>query len=192
MAIFLSDLMTNRAVVPHSNEVGQPIQFSGAVRIPAGTDLVNTDRILLARVPTGAVFNHFFCRVPDLDGATALTLDFGYQRPATDPGKAYDATDNPYITGAIATADDDFFEEDSTVGQAGGVINLAASGFTVTSSPALAGWVDVCITPAVSATTAPTADSQIEFTIEIYLDEYGTMGEFSGNSSIKYETNIQL
>ena len=195
MAIFLSDLMTNGTVVPHSMAEGDPSVVGGKVRIPNGTILTTSDKILLARFPTGVVFNHFFARIPDLDDdvSPSLTLHAGYDRPVTDPSKAYNATTNPYITDAIGTADTDFFEASSTAGQAGGTINLAAAGFTVTSSPAAAGWVDVSITPAVNATGHPVADVQIEFSIEAYLaNQVGTAGEFSGADSINYTTNINL
>jgi hypothetical protein len=192
MAIYLSDLMTNGAVVARPAIGGALHTQSACVRIPASAVLGTSDKILVARYPTGTIFNQIIVEVPDLDGGTDLTLHVGYDRPVTDPSKAYDATTNPYITGAIGTADTDFFEASATTGQAGGVLNLVASGFTVTTSPAAAGFVDVSITPAVAAASAG-AGGQINFYIEAVLtDQNQTQGEFSGANGLDYNTNIDI
>ena len=198
MAIFLSDLMTNGGAVVHSPHGGQEVTVTGNVRIPAGTDLGTSDKILLARFPSGTIFQQVTVAFPDLDDGTQLVLDVGYDRPVTDPAKAYNATTNPYITGAIATADVDFFESGATTAQAGGTLNLSATGtgvlgFTVTTSPQSAGLVDVSITPTTGAQTATTAGGQINFFIRaLVVSENQTQGEFSGINSIDYETNINL
>lgn len=193
MAIYLSDLMTNGAVVARPAVGGQKHTQTACIRIPAGTDLATTDKILVARYPTGTIFNQIVVEFPDLDDGSALALNVGYDRPVTDPSKAYDADTNPYITDAIGTADEDFFEAAATTAQAGGVLNLSAAGFTVTSSPAATGFVDVSITPSTGAGTATTNGGQINFFIEAILtDQNQTQGEFSGNSSYDYTTNYSL
>lgn len=193
MTIFLSDLMTNGAVVNRSPVGGQLFEVTGNVRIPAGTDLATTDKILIARFPTGTVFNQILVNFPDLDDGAALALNVGYNRPVTNPALAYDATTNPYITGAIATADEDFFEAAATTAQAGGVLNLLAAGFTVTTSPVSAGYVDVSITPSTGAATATTAGGQIEFLIQaVVVDDNQTQGEFSGANAYNYTTNYDI
>lgn len=166
MTIFVSDLMKNGAIIGRPAYEGEPLTMSGTVKIPAGTDLATTDKILLARFPEGTVFDQILIEFPDLDDGSALALNVGYNRPVVDPSKAYDATTNPYTDNAIATADEDFFEAAATTGQAGGVLNLLAAGFTVTSSPVSAGDVDVSITPSTGAGTASTAGGMIKFFIK--------------------------
>lgn len=190
--IYLSDLMTNGGVVCHSAYGGNKHSVTGNVRIPAGTLLTTTDKILIGRYPTGTIFTEIVVRFPDLDDGTQLALNVGYDRPVTDPAKAFNATTNPYITDAIATADPDFFEAGATTAQAGGTLNLSASGFTVTTSPATAGFVDVSITPSAAAQTATTAGGQINFQIEALLADNQVMGEFSGADALDYETNYPV
>jgi hypothetical protein len=191
--IYLSDLMTNGGVVAAPVKGGEMHTQTANARIPSGTLLATTDKILVARYPTGTEFDRIHVRFPDLDEATSLTLNVGYDRPVTDPSKAYDATTNPYITGAIATADPDFFEASATTGQAGGLLNLIASGFTVTSSPESAGYVDVSITPAVTAGAATIADGTIEFLIDAFLTASNQVqGEFSGADALDYNTNYDI
>lgn len=193
MAIYLSDLMTNGAVVNRSPVAGQKFSVTGNVRIPAGTDLATTDKILIARFPTGTMFDQIIVNFPDLDDGTQLALNVGYDRPVTDPSKAYNASTNPYITGAIAAADEDFFEAAATTAQAGGVLNLSAAGFTVTSSPVSSGFVDVSITPSTGAQTATTNGGQIEFLINaVVFDDNQTQGEFSGKDAYNYTTNYDI
>lgn len=193
MTIYLSDLMTNGAVVARPAVGGQKHTQTACVRIPAGTDLGTGDKILVARYPTGTVFNQIVVEFPDLDDGTQLALNVGYDRPVVDPSKAFNATTNPYITDAIGTADPGFFEAADTTAQAGGVLNLLAAGFTVTSSPATAGFVDVSITPSTGAQTATTAGGQINFFIEAILtDQNQTQSEFSGKDSYDYKTNYQF
>lgn len=195
MAIYLSDLMTNGASVIRSENGGGLHTVTGSVRIPAGTTLTTADKILIARFPSETEFDRIHVRFPDLDsdGSPSLTLNVGYDRPVTDPRLAYNATTNPYIDGAIATADPDFFEAAATTGQAGGLLNLLASGFTVTSSPESAGIVDVSITPALAATGATAADGTIEFTIYAFLTSLNqAQGEFSGAAAYDYTTNYSL
>jgi hypothetical protein len=193
MAIFLSDLMTNGAVVNRSPYGGQEFDLTANVRVPAATRLLTTDKILVGRFPTGTIFDQIIVNFPDLDAGTQLTLNVGYDRPVTDPSKAYNATTNPYITGAIATADEDFFEAAATTGQAGGVLNLSASGFTVTTSPVSTGFVDVSITPAANAQTATAADGTIQFLIKgVVVADNQTQGEFSGANAYNYKTNYNI
>lgn len=193
MAIYLSDLMTNGAVVARSAVGGDEHVQTASVRIPAGTVLTTDDKILIGRYPTGTIFDQIVVEIPDLDGGTTLTLNVGYDRPVVDPSKAYNASTNPYITDAIGTADPDFFEAAATTGQAGGVLNLGAAGFTVTSSPAATGFVDVSITPAANATSAGPAAAQINFTVKALLTDLNQpQGEFSGKDSLKYQTNYQF
>ena len=187
--IYLSDIMTNGAIVAHSYEEGNKVQLAGSVRIPAGSLLATTDKVLLGRFPTGVVFDQILSKFPALDAGTTLTLNVGYDRPVVDPALAYDATTNPYIDDAIATADPDFFEAADTKARAGGNLNLMAAGFTITTSPSAAGFVDVSITPAANATTATTADSQIDFTVLGFLADAQVQGEFSGADAEDYNTN---
>lgn len=193
MAIYLSDLMTNGAVVSRSAVGGDEHTQTASVRIPAGAVLTTADKILVARYPTGTIFDQIVVEIPDLDGGTTLTLDVGYDRPVVDPSKAFDASTNPYITGAIGTADADFFEAAATTGRAGGVLNLSAAGFTVTTSPASAGFVDVSITPAANATSAGPAEGQINFTVKALLTDLNqTQGEFSGANAYNYTSTANL
>lgn len=195
MAIYLSDLMTNGAVVARSAVGGDEHTQTASVRIPAGTTLTTADKILIGRYPTGTVFDQIVVEFPDLDsdGSPSVTLNVGYDRPVVDPSKAYNATTNPYITDAIGTADPDFFEAAATTGQAGGVLNLSAAGFTVTSSPVASGFVDVSITPAANATGATAADGQINFTVKALLTDLNqTQGEFSGTNAYNYTSTANL
>ena len=192
--IYLSQMMLNGAAVVHSSAQGQEVVASGSVKIPAGTDLASTDKILLARFPEGTVFSEILVEVPDLDDGAALTLDVGYDRPVENPKLAYNATTNPYTDNAIATADPDFFEAVATTGQAGGVILLQRhADFTVTTPAAVAGDVDVSITPVTGAATASTAGGVINFSIRGYLtDEVQVAGEFSGANALQYTTNYDI
>jgi len=191
--IYLSDLMLNGGNVAAQWEAGGLQVQTALVRIPANTLLATTDKILVARYPTGTEFDRIHVRFPDLDAGTQLTLDVGYDRPVVDPALPYNATTNPYITGAIATADVDFFEAAATTGQAGGLLNLLAGAFTVTSSPVSSGYVDVSITPAAGAQTKTAADGTIEFMIYAYLTGLNqTQGEFSGSDAYDYETNYDI
>ena len=191
---YLSDYMINGGAVVHGENGGQEVEVTGIVRIPAGTDLAAGDRLVFMRFPEGTIFLEEIFRCPDLDDGAGLTLDLGYQRPLVDPGKAYDATTNPYTDNAIATADDDFFEEDSTIGQAGGIAILAYAGFTVTSQgvTGVAGDVDLCATVAIGAATASTAGGQVKWTVRALLNDEQTMGAFSGRDALNYTTNYDI
>lgn len=192
--IYLSNQMLNGAGIVSVPSAGGLDVRTFSVRIPAGTTLATTDKILVGRYPAGTEFDRIHVRFPDLEASTTnLTLHVGYDRPVVDPALPYNATTNPYTDNAIATADPDFFEASATTGQAGGVLNLLASGFTVTTSPESAGDVDISITPAVSAGSASAADGTIEFMVYAYLTASNpTLGEFSGDNAFGYETNYDI
>lgn len=188
---YLSDLMLNGGVVAHSAVGGQEIEVTGTVRIPAGTDLATDDRLVFCRLPEGAVVLEAMLRTADLDDGSALTLDIGYQRPLENPGKAYNATTNDYTDNAIATADPDFIEAAATTAQAGGILLLSYSGFTVTSQAAtgLSGDADFCATVVTGAATASTNGGQVKLTLKVFFNDEQTQGEFSGRDALDYNTN---
>lgn len=191
--IYLSDLMLNGAVVCRGANAGQVNTVTGSVRIPSGTTLAASDTIKIGRFPSGTLFTKILAVIPDLDSSNAIELDVGYSRPVTDPALAYDATTNPYTSGAIATADVTFFEAAATTGKAGGTLVLDSSGFTVTTSLAVSGDVDVTIIPSTPATGSTAADVTIKFMLEyLSTQDNQTQGEFSGDNALDYNTNYDI
>lgn len=174
MAILLSEQMLNGGLIYNGSQGGQTETFTTTVRIPSGSTPGIGDVWKFLRTASGVIVRSAVIRSDALDdGSPALTAKVGYSRPVRDPALAYNATTNPYIDGAIATADDDFIEAAVAAPfQAGGVLTLEQAGLTVTSQSqdGLSGIVDWQIEVAVASTAALSADAEVKLTLELLFN----------------------
>jgi hypothetical protein len=192
MAIFLSDLMTNGGAQARGEFGGQENTYTATVRLPAGYTPTDGDIWKFSRLPVGTIIDRVVIR-SDALGAS-IDMQVGYERPTVNPGKAYNATSNPYITNAIGTADPNFIEDTVEAPFAsGGFLDLSRSGFTEAQTVAgFTGLVDISMEVINTAATALSADAEVKITFyNLYNDEQ-PQGEFSGNNSLNYTTNYPI
>lgn len=181
MAIFISDQLLNGGLPIRSNHQGKG-SITTRVTIPNGTALASGDVIKFARVEGDIVLQDAVLKTDDLDTGSTIAGTIGYVRAVVDPSKAYNATTNPYLTGA-ATADSAAALAAAATIQGtmrtGGVI--AGGGLAAAAD----GVADVAITLTANPAGNPTADRVIELTFE-----FGGLtpenGEFSGGNSYNY------
>lgn len=195
MAIYLSDLMTNGAVVARGSQGGEQNTLTATVRLPSGYTPTDGDVWKFARLPVGAIIDRIVVR-SDALGAN-IDCAVGYERPTVNPGQAYNATSNPYITDAIGTADNDFFEASVEAPFAsGGFLDLSIAGMTAGAGAAqtasgLTGLVDTSI-EVINTGTVLSADAEVKITFYLFFNDEQPQGEFSGNASYDYTTNYSL
>lgn len=191
MTILLSDLMTNGAVVARGSHGGEENSITATVRIPAGYTPTDGDFWKFLRLPIGAIIDRVLIR-SDALGAN-IDVSVGYDRPTVNPGQAYNATSNPYITNAIGAADLDFIEASVEAPFAsGGFLDLSRSGFTEAQTVAgLTGLVDIAM-EVINTGTVLASDAEVKVTFYLLFNDEQPQGEFSGNAAYDYKTNYSL
>lgn len=191
MAILLSDLMTNGGVQARGSYGGHENTFTATVRIPAGYVPTDGDIWKFVRLPVGTIVDRVLIR-SDALGAN-IDMQVGYERPTVNPGEAYNATSNPYITNAIGSSDPNWIEDTVEAPFAsGGFLDLSRAGFTEAQTVAgLTGLVDISM-EVINTGTVLASDAEVKITFYNFYNDEQPQGEFSGNNSIKYETNINL
>lgn len=189
MAIFISDLMTNGALPIQHTHAGGTGKVTANVVIPSGTRLLANDLIRLARIPDNLMVTNIRVFAPDMDAGTQLAMELGYDRPVTDPTKAYNATNNDYISGAVSAASAAYYAAAATAPyQAGGVIwyTLGQSGldneFANNVVDGVDGVIDIAFNVSTSAQTATTAAGTLKVEIE-YRAYDQTQGTFAGREA---------
>lgn len=186
MAIYLSNLMRNGALVRQAADTGEH-SVTAAVFIPSGTVIADNSQLKLARFATFTNVTEILVRSPDLDAGTTLSMAVGYARPTENPALALDATTNPAITGAVAADSLAYYAATATAPyQAGGVIRyvLGQSGldneFSNNPANGVDGIIDICLVATEPAQTATVADAWV------YVDIYYT-GKSQTDSSTAYD-----
>jgi hypothetical protein len=193
MAIYLSDLMTNGALVRQAQGPGEQ-SFTAAIFIPAGTVIADNSQLKIARLADNLNVTEILVRSPDLDAGTTLSCSIGYERPTVKPGNDYNASTNPYVTGAVSAASLAYYGATATAPyQAGGVLRLVLgqSGldneFANNPADGVDGITDLCLVATEPAQTATAADGTIYVEV-FYTPKQPTPGTFSGTSAFKYKS----
>lgn len=181
MAIFISDQLLNGGLPIRSNHQGFGT-ITTRVTIPAGTPLAGGDLIKFARTSGNIVLKNALLRTDELDsGVDAIVGTLGTLRATVDPSKAFNATTNPYITGA-ATAD-----AAASLAASGTIQTVLRSGGVVEA--ALITVPDGVADVALSITVSPNANPNTNRVIELTFDFGGLTpanGAFSGGNAYDY------
>jgi len=179
MAIFTSDQLANGGLPVQSNNTGTGA-ISTKIVLPAGTALAINDVLKFCRVEGNIIIKQAVLKTSDLDTGTSITAELGYVRPTVDPSKAFDATTNPYLTGAIAADDPNAFGTvTNTTVRTGGSERVGTGVIDLT------GVADVALTITASPAGNPNADRFIEVYFE-YIGKTPIPGEFSGGNAYNY------
>jgi hypothetical protein len=190
MAIFTSERLANGGLPVHGSVAGAVQSATAEITIPNGTAIASGDVFRFLRVdPRGARITNVRVETSRADTGTSIAATGGVAalRPTRDPRKAFNATTNPYITGALSAdvtvafasaADLKAILESAT----GGNRNTAP---TTASLASLDGVFDVGFTLTTSPAGNPAADRTFRVTIE-YIAPEETKGEFSGINVYDY------
>ena len=172
MAIYLSNLMTNGALVRQGNQEGWRESVTGVVFIPAGTVIADNSQLKIGRFATNLNIEEILVRSPDLDAGATLSIAIGYARPTVNPALALDSTTNPAVTGAVASDSLAFYAATATAPyQASGVSRfvLGQSGldneFSNNPVNGVDGIIDLCLVATEPAQTATAADGYVYVTV---------------------------
>lgn len=194
MAIFLSDLMTNGALPVQGPTGGGEDSLTATLVVPAGTTLGTSDILKFLRLAPSVNLTEIEVRSDDLDPAASISISIGYDRPTVDPSKAFNATTNPYITGAVAAASTAYYQATSiTPYQAGGVnryvLGQAALDNEFATNPinGVANYIDIVLVPTIasSGALAAAATIYVKFT---FTGKVQTPGTFSGSNAFRYKS----
>lgn len=181
MAIFISDQLLNGGLPIRSDHQGFGT-ITTRVTIPAGTPLVANDQIKFARTDGNIVLRHAALKTSELDsGTNAIEGTIGTLRATRNPSLPFNASTNPYITGAATADSTASLAAAATINsvlRAGGVI-----GATLVTSPD--GVADVALTITVPPNANPATDRIIELTFE-FSGLTPANGAFSGSNTYNY------
>jgi hypothetical protein len=187
MAIYLSDLMSNGALVRQAADVGEH-SVTGVIFIPAGTTLADNSQLKVARFADNLNITEILVRTDDLDSSTGLSVAIGYARPTVDPALALSSS-NPAVTGAVAADSLAYYAATATAPyQAGGVARfvLGQSGldneFANNPANGVDGITDMCLVVTEPATGATAADGYVYVTVS-----YTGATQVPGALSMNYE-----
>ncbi len=182
MAIFASNLMSNGGLVRRATQEGALEEFTGKIVVENGTAVGAGSTFVIGRLASNHLVKSITIQSSALDSATTLTATAGYLKPTVNPYLAYNASTNPYIDGAVATADPDAYAATATIQgvlRAGGVLTI---------TPAVApveGVVDVAISIVLAPASDPATDRTLTVTVE-YMGPLPTPGETSGADAYTY------
>ena len=171
MAIYLSNLMTNGALVRQGNQEGWRESVTGVVFIPSGTTIADNSQLKIGRFATNLNIEEILVRSPDLDSSTGLSMSIGYARPTVNPALALDSTTNPAVTGAVASDSLAFYSATATTPwQAGGVYRIILAQnvdneFANNPTNGVDGIIDLCLVATEPATGATAADGYVYVTV---------------------------
>lgn len=174
MAIYLSDLMKNGGLVRGASKAaGEEFSFTGVVFIPSGTTIAVNSQLKIARMASGCNITDIVVRSNDLDSGAGLSISIGYERPTKNPELAYNATTNPYITGAVSAASLAYYAATATTPyQAGGVnrVELGQSAlddeFANNPTEGVSGITDLVLVATIAAAGATAADGYVWVTVK--------------------------
>lgn len=171
MATFKSH--TYRGGVPFRPTADQPFSLTAAILVPNGTAIAATDVFKFMKIGANVRLLDVTFTATDLDTATAIVFDVGY-------------------SAAVATDDPDAFINDTTIGQAGGIIAVTNGGddpFAVGALAPLTETIDIEAVCTVSPTGNPTTDRYLTVTVRgvglpnttsvepyVYADRYNGSG----------------
>lgn len=196
MAIYLSQLMTNGALIYQAPAEGEQATLTAVVKIPADEEIADNSVLKLARFAADVYIDEIVIRSDDLDtnGSPTLSMSCGYVRPVEDPSLALDATTNPAITGAVASDSAAYYVATATAPyQAGGVNRYEAgqSGlaneFATVNTNGIGTIIDLALTATEPAATGPTSAGYVRVTVK-YSGKLATPGTFSGGDAYKYRS----
>lgn len=190
MAIYLSDLMQNGALVRQAADTGEH-SVTATIFVPSGTTLADNSQLKIARFADNCNITEILVRSPDLDSSTGLSVAIGYARPTVDPSLALSSS-NPAITGAVAADSLAYYAATATAPyQAGGVARfvLGQSGldneFANNPADGVDGITDMCLVVTEPATGATAADGYIHVTV-FYTGATQTPGTISYDYTAPY------
>jgi hypothetical protein len=190
MAIYISSLLTDGGLPIQGTLQGAIQSQTAKITIPAGVEVGNGDVFRLARVDKNARILRVRFENDQLDSSTGITATAGVTavRAVRDPSKAYNASTNPYITGALSADRSESFVAAATMQTA-----LRAAGRTITNTvptqaklAELDGTFDIALTVTAAVTTQVATARELIVTIE-YTAPQQIPGEFTGSGAYNYE-----
>jgi hypothetical protein len=189
MAIYTSSLLTDGGLPIQGTLQGAIQSQTAKITIPAGVSVANGDVFRLARVDKNARVLRVRFENDQLDSSTGITATAGVTavRAVRDPSKAYNASTNPYITGALSADRSESFVAAATMQTA-----LRAAGRTITNTvptqaklAELDGTFDIALTVTAAVTTQVATARELIVTIE-YTAPQQIPGEFTGSDAYNY------
>ena len=181
MAIFTSDQLANGGLPVKSNNSGST-SITTKIVIPAGTALALNDELKFCRVAGNVVLKDAVIKTSELDSGTdTVAGTIGHLRATVDPSKAFNATTNPYITGAASAASAASLAAAATIQGVMRTGGVAAADLAALPD----GIADVALTITAAPNVNPNTDRTIEITFDI-VGESTIPGEFAGGNAYNY------
>jgi hypothetical protein len=172
MAIYLSNLMANGALVRQGNVDGSEGEVTGTFFVPSGTVIADNSQFKVGRFADNINVTEILVRSPDLDAGSTLSMSIGYARPTEDPSVALSG-DNPAITGAVSADSLAYYAATATAPyQASGVARfvLGQSGldneFANNPVDGVDGIIDLALVATEPAASATVADAYLYVTVK--------------------------
>jgi hypothetical protein len=180
MAIFTSESMANGGLPVVAPGPGR-YSLTRKITLKNGTPLALNDVLKFARIAGNTVVENVTIKTSDLDTGSLIAATAGFVRATVNPRKPFDAQTNPYLAGA-ATAD-----TAAALAAAATIQGTLRTGGIIKAVLAAEadGVADLALTITAAPSGNPTADREIEVTVD-FIGKDVNPGEFSGINVYDY------